>query len=55
MAWLDWVEDSTQPVWNVFRTLKTVCSRTKKVVPNENSVEGKPCINREINSLELTI
>ena len=25
------------------------------VVLNENSVEGKPCINREINSLELTI
>ena len=25
------------------------------VVLNENSVEGKPCINREIKSLDLTI
>ena len=25
------------------------------VVLNENSVEGKPCINRESKSLELTI
>ena len=25
------------------------------VVLNENIVEGKPCINREINSLETTI
>ena len=25
------------------------------VVLNENSVEGKPCINRESNSDELTI
>ena len=24
---LDWVDDSTQLVWNVLRTLKTVCSR----------------------------
>ena len=27
----------------------------KNVVMNENSIEGKPCINREIKSLELTI
>ena len=54
MTRLDWVEDSTQSVWYVWRTLKIVGSRRKKVFLNENSVEGKPCINREIKSLELT-
>ena len=55
MTRLDWVKDSTQSAWNVCKTLKNVCYRRKNVVLNENSVEGKPCINREINSLELTI
>ena len=27
----------------------------KNVVLNENSVEGKPCINKESKSLEITI
>ena len=46
MTRLDWVEESTQSVWNVCRILKTVCSIRKNVVLNENSVEGKPYINR---------
>ena len=41
---LYWVEDSTQSVWNVWRTLKTVCSRMKtmlfliKIALKENHV-----------------
>ena len=52
---LDLVEHSTQSVLNFCRTLKTFFSRRKNVVLNENSVEVKPCINRESKSLELTI
>ena len=33
----------------------TVYPDENKVVLNENSVEGKPCINRESKSSELTI
>ena len=32
MTRLDWVDDSTQSVWNICRTLKTVCSRRKTMV-----------------------
>ena len=53
MTGLDWVEDSTQSVRNVCRTFKTVCSRRKNNVLNENSVEVKPCINRESKSNEI--
>ena len=42
--------------------MKTVCSRMKtmffwmkKYCSEWNSVEGKPCINREINILDITI
>ena len=35
--------------------MKTVYSDEKDVVLDENSVERKPCINRESKSLELTI
>ena len=44
MTRLDWVEDSNQSVWNVWRTLKTVCSRMKtmlllmKIASKENHV-----------------
>ena len=53
MTRLDWVEDLTQSVWNVCRTLKNVCSRIKQIFLNENSVELKICINRECKSIEL--
>ena len=32
MTRLDWVEDSTQSVWNVCRILKTIFSRMKKML-----------------------
>ena len=32
MIRLDWFEDSTQSVWNVWRTLKNVCSRMKTML-----------------------
>ena len=35
--------------------MKTVYPDENNVVLNENSVEVKPCINRESKSLELTI
>ena len=35
--------------------MKTIYPEWKVVVLNENSVEGKPCINRESKSDELTI
>ena len=35
--------------------MKTVYPDENNVVLNEKSVEGKPCINREIKSDELTI
>ena len=35
--------------------MKTVYQDEKNVVLDENSVEWKPCINRESNILELTI
>ena len=40
---------------NVQRTLKLSIQNENNVVLNENSVGGKPCINREIKSNELTI
>ena len=35
--------------------MKTVYPDEKNAVLDENSVERKPCINREIKSFELTI
>ena len=37
------------------KNMKTICPDENNVVLNENSVEGKPCINRESKSNELTI
>ena len=34
---------------------KCLLQNKNNVVLNENSVEGKPCINRESKSLEITI
>ena len=42
MTRLDWVHDSTQSVWNICRTLKTVCSRRKTTLFSmENNVGRK--------------
>ena len=43
---LDLFEDLTQLVWNICRTLKTVCYRRKQPYSEWNCAEGKPCINR---------
>ena len=37
------------------KNMKTVYPDENNIVLNENSVEGKPCINRESKSFELTI
>ena len=56
MTRVDLVEESNQSVWNVCRTLKTVYSRSKIMLFLIKTVlKEKPCINRESNSLELTI
>ena len=54
MTRLDWVEESTQSVWNVCRTLKMSVIEENNVVLIENSVEGKPCIIIESKSLDIT-
>ena len=43
MTILDWVEDLTESVWNVCRTLKLSVLEWKNIVENEKSVDGKPC------------
>ena len=48
MTRLYWGLNYTQWVWNIRRT-------GKNIVLNENSVDRKPCINKEIKSDELTI
>ena len=54
--WLDYIElvfDSIS--LKCLKNMKTVYQDENNVVLDENSVEWKPCINREIKSLELTI
>ena len=47
MTRIDWVEESTQSVWNFWGALKTVCYRMKTMLLwMENNVEGKTRINR---------
>ena len=55
MTRLDWVQYSTQSVWNVCRTLKMSVIEENNVVLNEKSVELKLCINIKSKSLGLTI
>ena len=50
---LDWVEESTQSVWIFLEHWKMSVLEEKNVVLNQNSIEGKPCINRESKILEL--
>ena len=46
MTRLDWVDDLTQSVWNVVYHWNVSVLEENNFVLNENSVEGKPCINR---------
>ena len=54
--WLDYIELGFYSIsleW--LKNMKTVYHDENNVVLVENSVEWKPCINRESKSLELTI
>ena len=54
MTRLDWVGFQLNK-FEMFEEHKTVYQDENNVVLDENSVEWKPCINRESKSLELTI
>ena len=54
MTRLDWVGIRLNQ-FEIFEEDENCLSRWKKFVQDENSVEQKPCINRESKSLELTI
>ena len=49
-VWLDYIED-----WNRLNQFEIFEEQENNVVLNENSVDRKPCINRESKSDELTI
>ena len=54
--WLDYIELGLDSIsLKCLENMKTVYQDENNVVLDENSVEWKPCINRESNSLELTI
>ena len=54
--WLDYIELGFDPIsLKCLKNIKTVYQDENNVVLVENSVEWKPCINRESKSLELTI
>ena len=54
MTRLDWVGTQLNQ-FEMFGEHENYLSRQKNVVLYENSVERKPCINRESKILELTI
>ena len=54
MTILDWVGIRLNQ-FECLKNMKTVYQDENNVVLVENSVEPKPCINRESKSLELTI
>ena len=54
MTRLDWVGIRFNQ-FEMLKNMKTVYQYENNVVLDENSVEWKPCINRESKSLELTI
>ena len=55
-VWLDYIEFRTRlNQFECLKNMKTVYTDENNVVLNEKSVEGKPCINRESKSNELTI
>ena len=54
--WLDYIELGFDSIsLKCLENMKTVYQDENNVVLDENSVEWKPCINRESKSLELTI
>ena len=54
--WLDQIELGFDSIsLKCVKNMKTVYQDEKNVVLVENSVEWKPCTNRESKSLELTI
>ena len=54
--WLDYIELGFESIsLKCLENMKTVYQDENNVVLDENSVERKPCINRESKSLELTI
>ena len=54
--WLDYIELGLSSIsLKYLENMKTVNQDENNVVLDENSVEWKSCINRESNSLELTI
>ena len=54
--WLDYIELGFESIsLKCLKNMKTVYQDENNVVLDENSVEWKPCINRESKILELTI
>ena len=54
--WLDYIELGFNLIsLKCLKNMKTVYQDEINAVLDENSVEWKPCINRESKSLELTI
>ena len=54
--WLEYIELGLDLIsLKCLENMKTVYQDENYVVLDENSVEWKPCINRESKSLELTI
>ena len=54
--WLDYIELGFDSIsLKYVKNMKTVYQDENNIVLDENSVEWKPCINRESKSLELTI
>ena len=54
--WLEYIELGNDSIsLKCLKNMKTVYQDENNVVLDENSVEWKPCINRERKSLDLTI
>ena len=54
--WIDYIELGFDSIsLKYLKNMKSVYQDENNVVLVENSVEWKPCINRESKSLELTI
>ena len=54
--WLDYIDLGLESIsLKCLKNMKTFYQDENNVVLDENSVEWKPCINRESKSLELTI
>ena len=54
--WLDYIELGLDSIsLKCFKNMENIYQGENNVVLDENSVEWKPCINRESKNLELTI